>query len=528
MSSNRLSVGIFVGLVGATALASSGKFFDANGFLDKFRPITEQTSIVVDEDVAASEEKVPTLEVVEAEAPQPTEKIEPPKEVVVDAEQPEAEIAPEPAIQAEIIAPTFDVLRVEPSGNMVIAGVASPKAILELVAGAKILTQTHANDRGEFVAVLDEALAPGDYEIVLRATSPDGAVVTSTETAIVSIPETGGSDVIALVEAPGLPSRLITLPSTETALLPVDPKVQTEEQADPTVVVPEAKLVLDPQLELQIDQDAPVEEADSAEEELAELASTPAASQEPAEAKQEAPAQPIRIEAVEIDGPTVFVAGAAAAGTKLRVYANEILLGDVVANQEGRFLIDANRELPVGDYIIRADALGANGAEVIMRAAVPFTRQEGVKIAAVAVPPAPELPPEAPIITNEVAEELEEPAVEPNVADPAVSAQGELEKPQLAKDENGEAPSAMSAQTDNSEGNTAIEAANLEERLTPVSNSVVIRRGDTLWQISRRVYGRGIKYTTIYKANQEQITNPDRIWPGQVFELPDDAPSQSN
>src|SRR5690606_4934226 len=32
-------------------------------------------------------------------------------------------------------------------------------------------------------------------------------------------------------------------------------------------------------------------------------------------------------------------------------------------------------------------------------------------------------------------------------------------------------------------------------------NSVIIRRGDTLWQISRRVYGQGVRYTTIYLAN---------------------------
>lgn len=57
----------------------------------------------------------------------------------------------------------------------------------------------------------------------------------------------------------------------------------------------------------------------------------------------------------------------------------------------------------------------------------------------------------------------------------------------------------------------------------PAGQSVIIRRGDTLWQISRRVYGQGVKYTTIYLANEEQISDPDRIWPGQVFAVPDEA-----
>ncbi len=49
---------------------------------------------------------------------------------------------------------------------------------------------------------------------------------------------------------------------------------------------------------------------------------------------------------------------------------------------------------------------------------------------------------------------------------------------------------------------------------------MIIRRGDTLWQISRRVYGRGVRYSTIYLANQKQISDPNRIWPGQVFSVP--------
>ena len=56
--------------------------------------------------------------------------------------------------------------------------------------------------------------------------------------------------------------------------------------------------------------------------------------------------------------------------------------------------------------------------------------------------------------------------------------------------------------------------------LTQSRDSVIIRRGDTLWQISRRVYGKGVRYTTIYVANQSQITDPDRIMPGQIFSMP--------
>lgn len=52
------------------------------------------------------------------------------------------------------------------------------------------------------------------------------------------------------------------------------------------------------------------------------------------------------------------------------------------------------------------------------------------------------------------------------------------------------------------------------------SGKAIIRRGDNLWSIARRVYGTGLKFTTIYKANKDQIRNPSRIYPGQVFDLP--------
>jgi nucleoid-associated protein YgaU len=73
-----------------------------------------------------------------------------------------------------------------------------------------------------------------------------------------------------------------------------------------------------------------------------------------------------------------------------------------------------------------------------------------------------------------------------------------------------------------SEQSVAEEPETVEQApLQASKTSVIIRRGDTLWQISRRIYGKGVRYTTIYLANEDQITNPDRIIPGQVFGVPD-------
>jgi LysM domain-containing protein len=50
---------------------------------------------------------------------------------------------------------------------------------------------------------------------------------------------------------------------------------------------------------------------------------------------------------------------------------------------------------------------------------------------------------------------------------------------------------------------------------------VVVQPGNSLWRIARRIYGSGIEYTVIYDANRRQIRDPNRIYPGQIFDLPE-------
>jgi len=57
----------------------------------------------------------------------------------------------------------------------------------------------------------------------------------------------------------------------------------------------------------------------------------------------------------------------------------------------------------------------------------------------------------------------------------------------------------------------------------PEIGTARIIRGDSLWQISRRIYGKGTRFTVIFDANQPQIRNPDLIYPGQIFVLPSDG-----
>ena len=54
----------------------------------------------------------------------------------------------------------------------------------------------------------------------------------------------------------------------------------------------------------------------------------------------------------------------------------------------------------------------------------------------------------------------------------------------------------------------------------PKIATTTVSRGDSLWRLSRLRYGVGTRYAVIYKANREQIRNPNLIHPGQIFVLP--------
>ena len=47
-----------------------------------------------------------------------------------------------------------------------------------------------------------------------------------------------------------------------------------------------------------------------------------------------------------------------------------------------------------------------------------------------------------------------------------------------------------------------------------------VKSGDCLWNIAKKFYGDGSKYTKIYEANKDKIRNPNLIYVGQVLTIP--------
>lgn len=58
------------------------------------------------------------------------------------------------------------------------------------------------------------------------------------------------------------------------------------------------------------------------------------------------------------------------------------------------------------------------------------------------------------------------------------------------------------------------------EGAEPVFHTVV--KGDSLWKIAEKTLGNGARYTEIFEANKPMLTDPDKIYPGQVLRIPQD------
>jgi nucleoid-associated protein YgaU len=107
--------------------------------------------------------------------------------------------------------PTFDVARIEPTGEAVVAGRATPGATVELLRNGELHDRAVADQSGQFVMV-PPRLPPGTYDLTLRSRQPDGRQATSKQSVAVAI-EPGPTDrpVVALM-TPGKPTVVLSQP----------------------------------------------------------------------------------------------------------------------------------------------------------------------------------------------------------------------------------------------------------------------------------------------------------------------------
>lgn len=461
--------------------------------------------------------QAPVAEAPVVEAPVVEVPAEETRTAAVDAATaaPEPTPAPTPAPEA-----VFDIVRVEPDGSAVIAGRAGPGETVELLRNGERHDVIVADASGSF-AFVPPPLPPGSHEIVLRVVGSDGSERRSPQSVTVAVDEgLTRAPMVALV-APDAPTRILSRPEPEPEPAPVEEVAAEETLAEDTTTEETRVARADPA--------APIDSARAG----------------------------IRIASVEAEtGGGLYVSADGAPAARVRLYLNETFVARGSADAEGAVSFAIRRGVRPGLYRVRLDDVDPDDGTVLSRAEVTFEMPDLVAdvapqpapapapVESAAAPmPAPQAPaPAAPVAAAPAVEtpRVETPAVEtpavetaaaeaPAVATPVAEAPAAVQPPAVAEAAPAtetvavaqpEPPPAVAPAAPEPVTPDPAESVRAATVVVPEVDTALVARGDSLWRISRRVYGRGIRYTVIFDANQEQIRNPNLIYPGQVFVLP--------
>ena len=141
------------------------------------------------------------------QSPAPLAKAQAETKAVVDAL-----IGSPPSPESSEGVPTFDVARIEPTGEAVIAGRAAPGATVELLRDGEVHDRAVADKSGQFVMVPPK-LPPGTYDLTLRSKQPDGTMATSKQRVTAALePRSTERPVVALV-TPDKPTVVLSQPA---------------------------------------------------------------------------------------------------------------------------------------------------------------------------------------------------------------------------------------------------------------------------------------------------------------------------
>ena len=481
--------------------------------------------------------------------------------------------------------PSFDIVRIEEDGTAVVAGRSKPMARVKIMLGEEVIGETEANDRGEWVIVLDKPIAPGNHSLSAEATVEGQAPVKSKQVLALALPERGQERPLIVATEPGQASRVLQKPeSAEGAAKAVDLALEKVDYTSSGAMTfagqgdPGAKVrfyidndhVADADIDaegnwllefagkiapgvhlLRVDQltaegkvakriELPFERAEEAM--IAALFGNEAAEKgealggdaaKGAESAAVAPEAPATADsgATPAPGTAVTDAGGAAMGTQ----TTGEQVAEPAAAPAGRGPI--TQERAAGQVAKSLDRLGgedeastpgvapaatvtaeagadkagtASGAEGAATASTTAASDAGGQGGAM---------PQA-----AAAADASGTARAGAQADRQASGTVEPAEQQVAAAGTGDAatqPSGQQVATPTS-GQPSRELAPEERAVVTAHRDgrVIIQPGNNLWRIARVIYGRGIQYSVIYQANKDQIRDPHKIYPGQIFTTP--------
>ena len=248
--------------------------------------------------------------------------------------------------------PSFDIVRVDPEGNTVIAGRSEPNAEVTILDGDTEIGRVQSDERGEWVFVPTEKLPPGERILTLRQGDDESAEARASDEAIVLVVPEPGKDIAGRDSSESETPLALVVPRDEAARRTVTPRVLQAPAAGP-VATPAAPAT---------DQadTAPVIQAYP---EKADTAQT-----------QTADGSDVTVDIIEYDdkGEVVF-GGKTEPNAEVEVFIDEKTVGRATADAEGRWQMRPSTPVAPGNYNLRVDKVDPAG-QVKARVALPFVR----------------------------------------------------------------------------------------------------------------------------------------------------------
>ena len=446
-----------------------------------------------------------------------------PEETASESQSAEAATdTPAEPLSSQLSAPKFDVVRIEDDGSALIAGQADGRGhvILSVDGVEQAEARADLSGTGQFVIFAFIPSTGDQQSLKLHLYAEDGSgPVVSAQTVFVA-PATAAATATDSTATP-VQEEVTVSESPETAAetdteTEADTETETEtdteietgtETASTDVASPEAKADKAPATVILADEDGVRVLQDGA----------------PSAAK---PAVTIDTISYSSNGD-VILGGRGQAGNFVRIYLDNQFLATSKIAADGYWALELS-DIEPGIYTLRVDELNAAG-DVVSRAETPFKREAAEELA--------ELMAAGTETEEPSAEGPSESAAEAEVVDAEALASVEPEAADDPQPEEVVTQEEVNVQAEvaqlNPQGEQSSDGGSLAVEGQPADTASVLRTpskkfrvrtvqpGSTLWAIAKESYGAGIEYFKVFEANKERIRDPDLIYPGQVFEIPD-------
>ncbi|MDC1345894.1 LysM peptidoglycan-binding domain-containing protein [Planktomarina temperata] len=446
-----------------------------------------------------------------------------PEEMASESSSAEAATdTPAEPLSSQLSAPKFDVVRIEDDGSALIAGQADGRGhvILSVDGVEQAEARADLNGTGQFVIFAFIPSTGDQQSLKLHLYAEDGSgPVVSAQTVFVA-PATAAAtatdstaapvqEEVTVSESPDTAAETDTETEADTET-ETDTEIETgtgTETASTDVASPEAKADKAPATVILADEDGVRVLQDGA----------------PSAAK---PAVTIDTISYSSNGD-VILGGRGQAGNFVRIYLDNQFLATSKIAADGYWALELS-DIEPGIYTLRVDELNAAG-DVVSRAETPFKREAAEELA--------ELMAAGTETEEPSAEGPSESAAETQVVDAEALASVEPEAADDPQTEEVVTQEEVNVQAEvaelNPQGEQSSDGGSLAVEGQPADTASVLRTpskkfrvrtvqpGSTLWAIAKESYGAGIEYFKVFEANKERIRDPDLIYPGQVFEIPD-------